>query len=929
MRKAKSTLGVPTVFISSTIEDLKPHYRYAARDAAIEAGFYPIMQEYFVASGEHPPLPACLQKLTNADVIVVIVAHRYGWKPPDQPPGPRKKSITWLECEYAREQTKEVLAFVVDDPEWPEPKKDTYRITEAIKERRATPELLAEVQEDVDRLEEFKSWLNALGIRSTFTGPDDLRGKVMSALRNWRDRVLGVGYVASQKPSDATRYLEQLREQCSWIDIQGLQVGTGKAHRFPIEDLYIPLTMAAAPDRERAEVAERRSVLLEEALAHRRLVIMGDPGSGKTTFFRHIALERIREVERGRDGDFPILIRVAELLEHISRRQNSRLAADSPAWILDFMASRSLEFNQGLDERFFREKCENGPAILMLDGLDEAPNTRQREAAVRLFENTTRAFPKCRVVVTTRPLSYAGRSVLAGFETVAIEPLETSAIETFLEHWCTALFPESSGLAKRHLAGLAEALRSVPEIHRMARNPVMLTALAVVHWNERRLPQQRADLYESILIWLARAREMREGRESADRCLQLLQQLALAMQTAPGGRRVQMEKGEASEALACCFPSRADALGFLEQEEVDSGIIVSRGAELQFWHLTFQEYLAARAIGGMEEPDQRTLLLHGDAIYRTEWREMVLLLAGVLCGRQGPGKVNGLFRAVLDQLKADGPLAAKAKCAGLLGAMVSDLKPLRYEPADPRYRNLMAAVLGIFDAQQACQIDFKVRLEAAEALGQAGDPRLGENNWIRIEGKDGLETFEIGKFPVTVAEYCRFVEDGGYTERRWWNPGGFGQRSEPDEWETQKEYPNRPVTGVNWFEASAYAAWAGARLLTRAEWEWAALGKQRREYPWGNKEPDATRANYTETGPRQVTPVGLYPCGATPEGVEDMAGNVWEWTSSRYEPGEYKVLRGGSWNNDASLLRVSDNFNYPPVYRYNFIGFRVAREVVP
>ena len=192
--------GVRRVFISSTNEDLKPHYRAAARDAALDAGFYPTMQEYFVASGEHPPLAACLKKLADADVVVVIVAHRYGWKPPDQPGG-LQKSITWLECECARGQGKEVLAFLVDDPEWPAAKKEAYRITEALEQGRATPGLLAEVQQDIARLAEFKKWLDGLGIRSTFTGPEDLRGKVESALRDWRERHFGFGDGPPPKPS--------------------------------------------------------------------------------------------------------------------------------------------------------------------------------------------------------------------------------------------------------------------------------------------------------------------------------------------------------------------------------------------------------------------------------------------------------------------------------------------------------------------------------------------------------------------------------------------------------------------------------------------------------------------------------------------------------------------------------------------------------
>ena len=105
--------GVSKVFISSTSDDLKQH-RAAARDAAIGAGFLPIQMEYFAASGQHAPLQACLEKVAEADVVVLIVAHRYGWVPPDQDGG-QDKSITWLECERARADKKEVLALIVDD----------------------------------------------------------------------------------------------------------------------------------------------------------------------------------------------------------------------------------------------------------------------------------------------------------------------------------------------------------------------------------------------------------------------------------------------------------------------------------------------------------------------------------------------------------------------------------------------------------------------------------------------------------------------------------------------------------------------------------------------------------------------------------------------------------------------------------------------
>jgi formylglycine-generating enzyme required for sulfatase activity len=194
-----------------------------------------------------------------------------------------------------------------------------------------------------------------------------------------------------------------------------------------------------------------------------------------------------------------------------------------------------------------------------------------------------------------------------------------------------------------------------------------------------------------------------------------------------------------------------------------------------------------------------------------------------------------------------------------------------------------------------------------------------------------VRTFEIGKYPVTVAEYQRFIEDGGHVEGRSWGGGSHERAAAPEYWEDQRQYPNRAVMGVSWYEAAAYAAWCEGRLPREAEWELAARGKESREYAWGNEEPDGTRANYLETGPRQVTPVGLYPWGATPEGVQDMGGNVWEWVDDWYDKNQKeRVLRGGSCFVNATYLRASIRFRVEPESRhYYFLGFRVARDVFP
>jgi hypothetical protein len=399
----------------------------------------------------------------------------------------------------------------------------------------------------------------------------------------------------------------------------------------------------------------------------------------------------------------------------------------------------------------------------------------------------------------------------------------------------------------------------------------------------------------------------------------LLQQLALAMQNAPKGRAVQVSKGWAADALAPHFREVAEserkqrAQDFLEQEEVDSGIIVSRATEIAFRHLTFQEFLAAKAVAGMPDAAQQDLLLAERTIYKPEWREVALLLGGVLY-RQGQEKVDGLISAVLEKMGGRATLLRKAHCAGLLGAMVSDLRPFSYQPADPRYRQTMELVLGIFDADKAYGLEFPVR----------------QDNWVTITGggPKRVKPFQIARYPVTVEEHRHFVDDEGYQNERWWQAGGFAERTEPDNWDEQVQHPNRPVTGVSWFEASAYCAWDGVRLPTEAEWHQAARGLDGREYPWGNNEPDETRANFGNRVGR-ATPVGLYPAGATPEGVADMAGNVWEWVEDWYQRRKKRVLRGGSFVNGPQELGTAFRGWGEPAYWFNDIGFRCLRKVVP
>jgi serine/threonine-protein kinase len=209
-----------------------------------------------------------------------------------------------------------------------------------------------------------------------------------------------------------------------------------------------------------------------------------------------------------------------------------------------------------------------------------------------------------------------------------------------------------------------------------------------------------------------------------------------------------------------------------------------------------------------------------------------------------------------------------------------------------------------------------------------------------------LDGYWIDKFEVTNAQYEKCVDEGKcetpFKNATFTRASYFGTAI----------YANYPVVYVSWAKAKAYCEWAGGRLPTEAEWEKAARGNtDTRVYPWGGA-LDGGKANYCDRncesdkkdqnvndGYADTAPIGYYPGGASPFGVMDMAGNVWEWVADWYgaeyysrqttwsnptgpTSGEDRVIRGGSWINTAIIMRVSNRYSYSSDTTYSSIGFR-------
>ena len=198
----------------------------------------------------------------------------------------------------------------------------------------------------------------------------------------------------------------------------------------------------------------------------------------------------------------------------------------------------------------------------------------------------------------------------------------------------------------------------------------------------------------------------------------------------------------------------------------------------------------------------------------------------------------------------------------------------------------------------------------------------------------------IDIYPVTNTQYRKFIEAGGYADRKYWSDEGWKWRGsekvkQPVYWQDPNfNKPDHPVVGVSYYEAEAFANWAGKRLPTEEEWEKAASGTDGRVYPWGDIF-DAEKCNGAGggisgilsvfIGSRTTTPVTKYPSGVSPFGCYDMVGNVFEWTASRFDEESY-VQRGGSWADAPVYLRSANRLWNRPSYRFAILGVRCARD---
>ena len=733
-------------------------------------------------------------------------------------------------------------------------------------------------------------------------------------------------------------YRGHLIENCGYMDIDKLREKTDVT-QVGLPEVFIPL-YAYPPGRAEMKKGitedlmreEEKAVDIEDLVATSDyLLIEGHPGSGKTTLLRHLCYCLARELHyKGLDDVLPLLIFMKDLKAFFDSHADAHASAETAEALLEYSFQPS---KNGLDINTIQGFVKTGKAILILDGLDEI-EAQYRNIIVHSVADYRALNLGNKVILAGRPHGIEGAAVsMFGARHVRVLPLNMAQIEEFIRKWFRHVYSKGSRIGEKTAEGMISEIKEHPSIDVLTDNPLMLTAICILYHDGKELPGQRAELYKKFLISLLYKRI-----PDYEKVYDFLKTLAFRMHSAgvrgadrafAAGVLRSVYKMQDSESEKD-YRKRTERL--FDEIEPRCGLLKFESGQHFFWHLTFQEFLTAVYTVDNSNDYIEAIRDYWD---KDNYKEVVELYIGYL-SIENRKWANDI---VSDVIKAEDPSFKRWILAAR--SMLDMHKDRRDEDLLNKVRERLQQSIG-------GATDPGTRVEVGETLGWLGDPR-NLKEFVPVKGgKDKLsagmasiQPFEIGKYPVTNGWFEEFVKAGGYSNLDYWS-------EEDREWLTQSGYeyprhwnerkwrcPNSPVVGVCWYEAEAFTNWLTAtdkagykyRLPDQNEWEAAAAGFEGREYPWG-KGWDKNKCDISETGIMRTSPVGFFKDGNTPEGISDMAGNVWEWTDSWYdEEKTLKVLRGGSWYSFHEYARCAGRGrDLPDGGDYGF-GFRCARTI--
>jgi len=654
--------GDVQVFLSSTYRDNEAR-RKELFEAIQRCGMRVAGMELFSAAAR-PAKDECIEAVRKSTVFVGVLAHRYGWQPKGE-----TRSITRIEYDEAGAAKIPRLMFLISENAPIVADRDFDELPQRWDKQKSLSEFKGDVL------------TNDKECAVPFESDGQLCMQVMQALRKWFDSTQPAPPVASgeHKPTPAesshsalenevSEYLHRMSDAHGQVRL----VGFGKhVHlNLDLEDLLVPQN--ALVDRrvigkvgfDDAEHAKRdvggNSDLIALADAFRRVsekkrsrgfVLLGDPGSGKTTQLKRLLLWVARNGPESVGlpaGMVPLFLPLREL----------RSVDDGLEPLIEAqLSSPHYKPKAG----FARRMLERGNLLLLFDGLDEVADEQQRQRVAKWIGQAADANSDWRIAVTCRYAGYSDPTRLDGrFLELHLRPLTDDQADTFIAKWFRAVEREQERdqeradlLADEGARKLIDALKAPHfawRVYEFTRNPLLLTAICLVHYDKKSLPERRADLYEQcvdVLLERWRAAKGISVSMDAKRARGVLQPLAYWMHLERNRRRATAKQiGPHIATSLAEIQWRASPEEFLSTIRDESGLLVGWSErDFGFLHLGFQEYLAAREIRRryFEDGDREALSALAANFGDPWWREVTLLLVAL----EEPSAFDPLFAEVV------------------------------------------------------------------------------------------------------------------------------------------------------------------------------------------------------------------------------------------------------------------------------------------
>jgi formylglycine-generating enzyme required for sulfatase activity len=579
-----------------------------------------------------------------------------------------------------------------------------------------------------------------------------------------------------QESAEALRiYRRVLAQSSGHLPLRGVDLGASDPasgrHRLGLAQVYVnldtktqvPLTEKEEGKRKGRALPEERETrplgALEAAINNRRLVLLGDPGSGKSTFVNHVTLclavhnlepeagwlDRLPGWPKQEDDAIPMVV----ILRDFARWLPERVTRAEPRHLWDFILSRLETQNLAFAADPLCQSLETGQAVLLLDGLDEIPTQARRSFVRDAVMAFAGRYPHIRLVVTCRTLSYQDPAwQLADVPAFELDPFDEKKIDHFIGAWHDEL-ARLGMMTTEEARGLAGQLRQAvrrPDLWRLAPNPLLLTVMALVHTHKGRLPDARALLYEDtvdILLW--RWEQIKTGSDATVPDLRRL--LLEAGRTDVDLKRVLWElafqahgQAESQEALADIGELRLQkALAGLHPEgsldwaqqviqamKLRAGLLLERAPEVfTFPHRTFQEYLAGAHLSAQADFAWQSARLVAEGAF---WREVVLLAVGRLVYLSGDtDKPLALVGELCPHRAAEDEIAWRQ--AWLAGEALVEMGLNRVRDSALGRDQAERVRHRLVDLIRQDRLSAVERAAAGRALAELDDPRFRASAW--------------------------------------------------------------------------------------------------------------------------------------------------------------------------------------------------------